>query len=415
MNYQLPSYHDLKKNTQNLNKKFNQIANRYIPPSLDTLLEKIKKLQNDYSEITNTRTFMGFFADRERRSSQIASISNLTSKLKKTRNIDHKKAQRIILGACFYRVERLKTVHDAKHKYLPSVVKQYIPATTLESTLCRLLKEILDIKHDNKLDDQTLITNCQDYADYLMELTLSERKAYLDANPHLFANLTAIIEEHKVGAERLRAQMRIIKFIQSIELTLDKVSQTIKTMMPLLTKKFSHVVDEDSAEETQYFLRTELDMIDEPIIKNFIQTFQLLPDKLTPKGVPVLQESGQIAYLSCQDYIQTKLEVMNQCILFGAYMMAFAQCGCLPLSSTLHILLEQTLEITASNPFAPHYQELDLEIKIKSLQYLDKFHAITADLEYSAWDLKNGKEYFERALQIEIAKPRQESLLSYTG
>lgn len=412
MTYLPPSYSDLKTSTRTLTDKFNQVSMRYIPPEYTKLCDAIEKLDIIYTDrIKKRKTSLSsiFKPNNESiRYEQIHSLKVLSSSLKAFKDITL--ARDILLGGCFYRLIRLLKVSRS------------------ESQLANILLHFLGINKNNELDDATLVCCCEAYHTHLEILPIEDQKIYLEANPNLYKKLDKLINKHKEYTDCIFRQLDAVKFIQSIAAALQRVEEEFAKVITTLQPEFDKISESLVLNEKRY-IHEDLSNVHDPVLKAIIHGFELLPNQISCKGVPVEQD-GTMNYYSFRDFILFKLDLVCEDILFGAYLITLSldyDLSSLPkrekepkyvkhispskkkLSSLDNISLPQTLKsllnITTQNIFDPKNDPDDLNRKIRSLQTLQKFNEIMQqtgspwEINYLAW---NGIGHFNQAIQKEI-------------
>ncbi|STX47994.1 Uncharacterised protein [Legionella hackeliae] len=218
MGYELPRYRDLHNKAIKLHNSFNELINRYIPPTYEQIRQKVNSLEEKYNE--KVRKKSGFFVNTtpDLRRDQVACISQLLPKLPQEGTVQLlNNAQNILLGAVLYRYQRIILSYNSKFLF-------YLGYSADNSCVKLILEEEFEFEKQ-KLDAETIATCCEAYKAYLEQEDVSSDKKkkvadqfpYIQEDTEFFSKLKEIIVHARVKARPITIQLQVIVLCSQLQ------------------------------------------------------------------------------------------------------------------------------------------------------------------------------------------------------
>lgn len=395
MTYTPPSKQMLQQSTKDLQQTFQSFAKLYFPPDYRTLRDRVDRLEADYITAVDekpTSYFWGKPVPEQLRLDQIACVTQLSHNLPETSPDEDKirKAQQILLGALLYRFLQIDT------SYTGGVTGSIgIYGSSDKSALKVVLAKLLNFTN-NTLDKQTIATCCGEYRSYLKQNNNFERYSYIKKDPEFFTKLDTIIKDATAEAKPIHDNLQYVLFVQSVPAFVGKYEKIIndtvsQSLLPMLTEKLQG--------------KTPLDYAD---IKLCLTKLNLEQSLGSYFDAHFLTEDMEITVETLDDFkteIQSKMQVLYQYALLGAYVMCIDKCKPkIPSEqpSSLCAALQFSIGVKVENP-------LDNKSKYNALLALKQFVDLTGESPLNP-DVWGGLNLFKAELlrQLQAAQSQPE-------
>jgi|GEM_PF-4773234 len=280
-----------------------------------------------------------------------------------------RQAGQIVLGAVIYRLWRI----GASYSRLSS---------PLHSALYRCLLNVLNIKAEAEIDQESFLSTCTAFRDYIARSEVKRRYSYLDDNPAFLSELDALIvkKSAEIGpAPGIRSQH--FAFIHSSATQLARYKNEASGPLSSLAEQLQTKLTEMKSLDREGILSclADTDCSDEikSLIKICIPKSCVLPDETEIVDGDWISINNEAAL----DYFVTrwklKVDAYCQFALHGAYVMS------LKYKDTLPPAFGDTLNEAINNTISNVLDKSSQQAALKALKWF--IDSVDFPVEAAAW------------------------------